>query len=141
MGPTNSAEAPAHTIRGLFGNPNVIRENAVHGSDTSQSAVREANLFFGPNQTRQEQLAVLKDLHPIPRISNRLVWEAIYLEIKSGVSYEEGWPTHEAETLAEEGADFQLHKSITWLGFHETLKTIKSLQKVQHGQQLYKIQL
>lgn len=141
LGPTNSAEAPAHTIRGMYGNPNVIRENAVHGSDTSEGAVRGANLFFGPNQTRQEQLAVLKALHSSPRIRTRLVWEALYLEVRSGVSYEEGWPTEEAKILAEEGADFQLHKAITWLGFDKSLQTIQTLQKVQYGQQLYEVQL
>ncbi len=45
MGPTNPAEAPPGTIRGDFAT--VITENLVHGSDSSESAKRELDLFFG----------------------------------------------------------------------------------------------
>jgi nucleoside-diphosphate kinase len=45
MGPTNPAIAPPGTIRGDLGT--VITENIVHGSDSSGSAERELELFFG----------------------------------------------------------------------------------------------
>lgn len=44
MGPTDPAEAPPGTIRGDFGT--VITENIVHGSDSTDSAEREIELFF-----------------------------------------------------------------------------------------------
>ena len=44
MGPTDPAGAPPGTIRGDFGT--VITENLVHGSDSSESAQRELQLFF-----------------------------------------------------------------------------------------------
>lgn len=44
MGPTNPAEAPPGTIRGDFGS--VLTENLVHGSDSTDSARREIELFF-----------------------------------------------------------------------------------------------
>jgi nucleoside-diphosphate kinase len=46
MGPTNPIEAPPGTIRGDFAT--LIGENAVHGSDSPESAERELKLFFGP---------------------------------------------------------------------------------------------
>ncbi len=44
MGATNPAEAADGTIRKLFGDS--VGENAVHGSDSPESAAREINLFF-----------------------------------------------------------------------------------------------
>jgi nucleoside-diphosphate kinase len=44
MGPTNPAEAEAGTIRAEFGDN--VGENAVHGSDSPESAQRELGLFF-----------------------------------------------------------------------------------------------
>jgi len=44
MGPTNPAEAPPGTIRGDFGT--ILTENIVHGSDSTDSAEREIQLFF-----------------------------------------------------------------------------------------------
>lgn len=44
MGSTDPAAAPPGTIRGDFGT--VITENLVHGSDSAESAEREAKLFF-----------------------------------------------------------------------------------------------
>lgn len=44
MGPTDPADAPPGTIRGDYGLE--ITENIVHGSDGSESAVREIALFF-----------------------------------------------------------------------------------------------
>jgi nucleoside-diphosphate kinase len=45
MGPTDPIEAPPGTIRGDFAT--LIGENAVHGSDSLESAERELKLFFG----------------------------------------------------------------------------------------------
>jgi nucleoside-diphosphate kinase len=45
MGPTNPIEAAPGTIRGDFAT--LIGENAVHGSDSPESAERELKLFFG----------------------------------------------------------------------------------------------
>lgn len=45
VGPTNGIEAPAGTIRGDFSLSN--QRNLVHASDSSESAEREINLFFG----------------------------------------------------------------------------------------------
>lgn len=44
MGPTNPLDAPPGTIRGDYGT--VITENLVHGSDSTESAARELELFF-----------------------------------------------------------------------------------------------
>ncbi|MFL5799014.1 MAG: nucleoside-diphosphate kinase [Actinomycetota bacterium] len=45
MGPTDPIDAPPGTIRGDFAT--LIGENAVHGSDSPESAERELKLFFG----------------------------------------------------------------------------------------------
>jgi nucleoside-diphosphate kinase len=45
MGPTDPVQAPPGTIRGDY--CTVITENLVHGSDSSESARRELQLFFG----------------------------------------------------------------------------------------------
>ncbi len=45
MGPTNSEEAPAGTIRGDFGTD--IERNAAHGSDAPETARVEIAYFFG----------------------------------------------------------------------------------------------
>lgn len=44
MGATNPSEAAAGTIRAEFGDS--VGENAVHGSDSPESAQRELGLFF-----------------------------------------------------------------------------------------------
>ena len=44
LGATNPAEAAAGTIRQKFGKS--IEANAVHGSDTDETAAREAKFFF-----------------------------------------------------------------------------------------------
>ncbi|MFY9222341.1 MAG: nucleoside-diphosphate kinase [Blastocatellia bacterium] len=44
MGPTNSKEAPAGTLRGDFGTD--IERNAVHGSDSKENAAIEVSYFF-----------------------------------------------------------------------------------------------
>ncbi len=48
MGATNPAEAAEGTIRKLYAKS--IGENAVHGSDSLQSADREINYFFDKNE-------------------------------------------------------------------------------------------
>lgn len=48
MGATNPAEADAGTIRADFANS--IDENAVHGSDSTESAAREIAYFFTEDQ-------------------------------------------------------------------------------------------
>ena len=45
MGPTDPLKAPPGTIRGDYGSE--ITQNLVHGSDSSESAARELDLFFG----------------------------------------------------------------------------------------------
>ena len=44
IGPTNSNEAPAGTIRGDFGTD--VQCNAVHASDSSENAAIEVEFFF-----------------------------------------------------------------------------------------------
>jgi nucleoside-diphosphate kinase len=44
MGPTNSNEAPAGTLRGDFGTD--IEQNATHGSDAPETARLETSYFF-----------------------------------------------------------------------------------------------
>ena len=45
MGPTDPAAAPPGTIRGDFGL--ILDANVIHGSDSAESAEREAAIFFG----------------------------------------------------------------------------------------------
>ena len=48
MGPTNSTEAPAGTIRGDFGTD--IERNAAHGSDATETAAIEIAYFFNASE-------------------------------------------------------------------------------------------
>ncbi|MBU1718161.1 MAG: nucleoside-diphosphate kinase [Bacteroidetes bacterium] len=48
IGSTNPAEAPEGSIRKLFGKS--IQENAVHGSDSDENAIREAGFFFAERE-------------------------------------------------------------------------------------------
>ena len=48
MGPTNSEEAPAGTIRGDFGTD--IERNAAHGSDAPETAQVEIAYFFNASE-------------------------------------------------------------------------------------------
>ena len=45
MGATDPKSAKEGTIRHLFGSREIIRENAVHGSDSEEAAVREIAFF------------------------------------------------------------------------------------------------
>lgn len=46
MGTTNSRDAAEGTIRRQYGNPDVVRENAIHGSDRANSAAFEIRYWF-----------------------------------------------------------------------------------------------
>jgi nucleoside-diphosphate kinase len=48
MGPTNSTEAPAGTLRGDFGTD--IERNAVHGSDAPETAKLEISYWFNASE-------------------------------------------------------------------------------------------
>jgi len=48
MGKTNPQEALPGTIRGDFGL--TVGKNVIHGSDSKESAEREINLFFAPDE-------------------------------------------------------------------------------------------
>jgi len=48
MGPTNSNEAPAGTLRGDFGTD--IEQNATHGSDAPETARLEISYFFNASE-------------------------------------------------------------------------------------------
>jgi nucleoside-diphosphate kinase len=48
MGPTNSKEAPAGTLRGDFGTD--VEQNACHGSDAPETAKIEISYFFNASE-------------------------------------------------------------------------------------------
>ena len=48
MGPTNSNEAPAGTLRGDFGTD--VEQNATHGSDAPETARLEISYFFNATE-------------------------------------------------------------------------------------------
>ena len=48
MGPTNSNEAPAGTMRGDFGTD--VEQNATHGSDAPETAKLETTYFFNAGE-------------------------------------------------------------------------------------------
>ena len=52
MGPTNSNEAPAGTIRGDFGTD--IERNATHGSDAPETAKLELSYFFNASELQAD---------------------------------------------------------------------------------------
>ena len=56
MGETNPVNSPAGSIRGDFGID--IGRNLVHGSDSPESADREINLFFRPEEILNYDRAV-----------------------------------------------------------------------------------
>lgn len=57
MGKTNPAEAAPGTIRGDFSVQ--VAMNVIHGSDSPESAEREVNLFFNP----EELVSYTKDIN------------------------------------------------------------------------------
>ena len=56
MGPTNSEEAPAGTIRGDFGTD--IERNASHGSDAPETANLEISYFFNAMEIQAQSEAL-----------------------------------------------------------------------------------
>jgi nucleoside-diphosphate kinase len=48
MGPTDPTKAEKGTIRGDFGRD--IEKNAIHGSDSPETAIREISLFFAADE-------------------------------------------------------------------------------------------
>lgn len=48
LGPTNSAEAPADTLRGEFGTDMMV--NVCHASDSTETAAAELKRFFGEGE-------------------------------------------------------------------------------------------
>jgi len=56
MGPTNSDEAPAGTIRGDFGSN--IERNASHGSDAPETAKIETSYFFNAMEIQSHSEAL-----------------------------------------------------------------------------------
>ena len=55
MGPTKSAEAKEGTIRGDFGNKEIVNENVIHGSDSRENALIEIKRFFGLDLEHEKQ--------------------------------------------------------------------------------------
>lgn len=53
MGPTDPSKAPAGTIRGDFASS--IERNAIHGSDSPQTAKEEVAFFFKQNEIFKRQ--------------------------------------------------------------------------------------
>ena len=56
MGLTKSAEAPAGTIRGDYGNKDIVNQNVIHGSDSQENALIEIKRFFGLELTHGEDI-------------------------------------------------------------------------------------
>ena len=50
LGPTKSANAPAGTIRGDFGNKEIVTYNVCHASDSEATAAAEIARFFKPEE-------------------------------------------------------------------------------------------
>ena len=60
MGPTKSVEAPAGTIRGDFGNKEIVNQNVIHGSDSKENALIEIKRFFNLDLTHGEEYTFTK---------------------------------------------------------------------------------
>ena len=56
MGPTKSSEAPKGTIRGDFGNKEIVNENVIHGSDSRENALIEIERFFNLKLNHNEDI-------------------------------------------------------------------------------------
>ncbi|MCR5184215.1 MAG: nucleoside-diphosphate kinase [Opitutales bacterium] len=50
LGPTKSADAPAGTIRGDYGDKSIVTFNVCHASDSPESAAAEIKRFFANNE-------------------------------------------------------------------------------------------
>ena len=60
MGPTKSAVAPEGTIRGDFGNKEIVNQNVIHGSDSQENALIEIKRFFNLDLTHGEEYTFTK---------------------------------------------------------------------------------
>ena len=60
MGPTKSIEAPAGTIRGDFGNKEIVNQNVIHGSDSQENALIEIKRFFNLDLKHGEEYTFTK---------------------------------------------------------------------------------
>ena len=60
MGPTKSFEAQAGTIRGDFGNKEIVNQNVIHGSDSQENALIEIKRFFNLDLTHGEEYTFTK---------------------------------------------------------------------------------
>ena len=60
MGPTKSIEAPVGTIRGDFGNKEIVNQNVIHGSDSQENALIEIKRFFNLDLTHGEEYTFTK---------------------------------------------------------------------------------
>ena len=58
MGPTKSSEAPAGTIRGDYGNKELVSENIIHGSDSRENALIEIERFFNLKLNHNEDVEI-----------------------------------------------------------------------------------
>lgn len=56
MGPTKSIEALPGTIRGDFGNKEIVNENIIHGSDSRENALIEIERFFNLKLNHDENI-------------------------------------------------------------------------------------
>ena len=60
MGPTKSFEAPEGTIRGDFGNKEIVNQNVIHGSDSQENALIEIKRFFNLDLNHGEEYTFTK---------------------------------------------------------------------------------
>ena len=60
MGPTKSMEAPEGTIRGDFGNKEIVNQNVIHGSDSQENSLIEIKRFFNLDLNHGEEYTFTK---------------------------------------------------------------------------------
>lgn len=61
IGDTDPAKAGGNTLRGIFGDPENITNNAVHGSATDFDAAREIGFFFGTEINMADRIKAIDD--------------------------------------------------------------------------------
>lgn len=61
MGPTNSANASAGTIRGDYGSRETVSRNIIHGSDSLENAIIEIKRFFNIEEDEINEAINLDD--------------------------------------------------------------------------------
>lgn len=55
MGPTKSSEVPEGTIRGDFGNKEIVNQNVIHGSDSRENDLIEIKRFFNLDLNHEDE--------------------------------------------------------------------------------------